>query len=789
MNVESYPHSIRAINGPAAARRLVVTFSLFLFFFFLSQIQSILLSCQKSPLFGCGYAALGSSVFVRVIHSREFPCMRTTVLLTALLALALQAPALQWPNCEVRSGTAGGPAIHIDGQPKAPLFFCGNNQFGRDDVLIEELSMAAGAGIPFFSFQVPLPWRDPNNDAEPIINRFCAAHPKGYFFLRIWVGPSREWLKEHPEERITKHNGECLNMASLASTSWREEAAEQLRARIRQVATGPHGDRFIGAAVHYLQTAEWFYPDTNDFMDYAEVNLEAFRKWLRREYVRLGALRKAWGQKDLSFKTAVFPTPEERDATAWGPFRDPTTHRPAIDMQRFQSDQVVETIAHFARVIKEATRERSLAGTFYGYTFELNNNGPRALAHSGHLSFGKLLENEDIDLVLAPYSYLERRLGGPGHFHLPVDSIALHGKLLICEEDSFTHLAEKPPPGLAAPGWEQRTQSLEETLALTRRNYGNFLGHRCGLWFFDLLSDGRWKSKDFWKSTTLLRRIAAELRSQPPFQPQVAFVADEASVHFLRATTHPELLHSLSLWRAELDRTGAPVGYYLQSDLPRLPDSVRVLILANAYDTSPADRKVVEAILERGGTVIWTYAPDIMTPDGPRPSRIAKLTGFDVYARSDDTPMRIIAEASGATATLGKEPWPLRFIIEPGDHEVLARYEATQEICAAQRTQGNGHVIYTALPRLPVPLLRQLWTQAGVHLYRDTPGMTAIAGNYLILHTGHQTSEHRLTWPKPSAAVTRIVPAGTSHPFPENAPHTFTDKLPPQTTAIYYFGD
>jgi len=381
-----------------------------------------------------------------------------------------------------------------------------------------------------------------------------------------------------------------------------------------------------------------------------------------------------------------------------------------------------------------------------------------------------------------------------------VDSVALHGKLAIIEEDTFTHLAQKPAGHIIAPGWLDRTNSIEETLAVTRRNFGAFLSHRCGLWIFDLLSDGRWNDKAFWDSVALLRRMAAELRSESPFRPEVAFVVDEESVHYLRATTWPVLLHSLSRWRAELDRTGTPVGYYLQSDLPRLPDSIKVLILANAFELDKAGRRAVEKRLNRGATIIWNFAPDIIGPNGIDFARIAAVTGMQVEAKADTVPMSIVSEPTGEIQSIDRHSWLPRFVVasEKGV-DVVARYQTTGEVSAAARPAGAGVSLYTATPRLPVGLLREVFKRAGVHLYQSRPGMTGVVGPYLIVHTdGGLPDEtideiladmlgdrvHEFFWTQPCQSVIRIVPY---RPWPMRLEdgNTWLDTLPGCTTAIY----
>lgn len=694
--------------------------------------------------------------------------------------------AAEWPACSVVSGTKGGPAIIVNKQTYSPIFISLNNQFNRDDILLEELHKAAEAKFPFFNINLFTAAQTSDEEAAEILDRFCGAYPEGYFLVRTWLGATPEWIQEYPEECITKANGDRMPYASPSSALWRKTIGDLLCQRIGQIIHGSHGHRFLGVCLCYLQTGEWFYNDTNDFMDYSPANLAAFRDWLRKEYKKVRRLQEAWLDPQVTFENAAFPTPEERDAAVWGPFRSPLRHRRAMDMQRFQQDLIADTIAYFAHLVKECTDGRSLAGAFYGYTMELNNNGPRALANSGHLALQSLMENPDLDLFFAPYSYFERGLGQPGHFHSPIDSMALHGKLAIIEEDTYTHLSmEQSPEGLIAPGWADRAKTSEETLSIAQRNIGNFLTHRCGMWFFDLLADGRWNDPMFWASTPLLRRMAAELRGEEPFAPEIACVVDEQSVHYLRASTHPQLLHSLSYWRAELDRIGAPVGYYLQSDLNKLPSSIKVLVMANPYFVSQNDRKQIRRLYNRGGTVIWTYAPGIIGPDGPNPLRIQELTGFPAEPRSDKIPLRIREEFTGDIREIDSTPWDLRFIIPGEQSDVIARYALTNEMAAAAHPAGNGVSIYTTVPRLSAETLREICRRAGVHLYRDSPGMTGVAGQYLIVHT-NQKGEYTFSWPKPAIGVIRTAP-GSPKGLRLGGDGSLGDLLPANSTAIYRF--
>jgi hypothetical protein len=709
-----------------------------------------------------------------------------SLLFLSWLACAFCAHA--WPQCRVLSGKAGAPAIVVDGQVRSPLFLSLNNQFGRDDALLSELSHAAEVELPFFTVNIDLPWIAPDEKADGVLDTFCAAHPQGYFLVRLWLGPPPGWLADHADACVQTSAGERLNYVSPASGLWRDAAADQLRARLDHILKCPHGDHFLGVQLGMLQTTEWFYPVDKGYVDYSPVNRDAFRAWLRKAYRSEKNLRKAWDDSSATFDAAALPSPDEREAAAWGPFRDPKKQRRAMDMERFQSELVVDTIAHFARIVKEVSEGRSLAGVFYGYTMELNGNGPTAIAQSGHLALARLLENKDIDLIFSPYSYFERAAGQPGHFHLPVDSVSLHNKLVVIEDDTYTHLSRPPDPQLIAPGWNDRAKTVEETLAISERNIGNALTHRCGLWWFDLLSDGRWDFPEFWKMAPVYRRIAAEVRGAGPFRPEVAVAIDERALRDLRTAAPPLLIQSLYWWRSELDRIGTPVGYYLQSDLSKLPDSVKVLILPTAFELDKAARKAVQKLWKRGGTVVWCYAPDLVGPDGPDPARIQKSTGFNVEARFDETPIHIVDAFTKERFEVDASPWKPRFVLPGPESDVLARYADTDEICAAAHQAGKGVAIYTAVPRLPLSLMRLIVQRSGVQFHRDTPGMTGIAGNYLFLHGSDSEEIVHFSRLAPSSGLLRILPPATRPMFLDKK-GIAADQVLPKTTNIYRFED
>lgn len=616
--------------------------------------------------------------------------MRASLLF--LLVIGMPGLAAPFPEVRVQVGGEARIGLRVDGRLVAPIFFAANNQWNRDDVLVEGIKTAEQAGVPFYTFNLLLPSYTGEEALRETLERFGTASASGKFLVRVWLGATAEWLSLHGDDRMRCADGRLTEYASLASEAWRRETDAQLRSLLGVIGASAYAQRFLGVHLCYLNTGEWFPPDTENFVDYSAVNESAFARWYREQYPDAAPVG--------------VPAPEEREEAAWGPFRNPARSHGVMAYDRYWSELTVDVIAHFAATVKEATARRALVGAFYGYTFELNHNGPRALANSGHTALGRLLRMKDVDFIAAPYSYFERDAGGPAHFHLPVDSVALHGKLAVMEDDTYTDLAMEPPSHAIAPGWHARAGDRTASLRLVRRNAALFAEHRCGWWMFDLLSDGRWNHADFWDALGPAVSLLAETRE---FAPRVAFLPNEDAVHLLRASTHPELLQSLGGWRHELGQLKEPVGYFLQSDVGRLPTSVETVILPNPYIVTPEERSAIEAVLDRGGTVVWTYAAGLFDAipglgqsldAGAVLERVGACTGFPVEDAGPGA-MTLRLESDGVIHETDPSPWRGRLAIVPGDFQVLARYADGAGIAVARRRAGRGTVVYSAVPRIP----------------------------------------------------------------------------------------
>ena len=220
-----------------------------------------------------------------------------------------------------------------------------------------------------------------------------------------------------------------------------------------------------------------------------------------------------------------------------------------------------------------------------------------------------MLASPDVDIVAGPNSYASRGAGGTGAFGAPVDSVALHGKLWLTEDDTKTFLAEAETPDTYNP----KIASGADTQAAHQRQFGAALAHGAGVTWMDLWGQGWLDSPDIWQELRGLREQAGlwgrtRRAGRPPTWPcwwtRLPWPTSR--------TTPPGWgSHLIGKTRDLLLRAGASVGFYLQSDVTQesFPDAKLYLFL-NALRVTTAERRAIREKLQRPGkTLAWLYAP------------------------------------------------------------------------------------------------------------------------------------------------------------------------------------
>jgi hypothetical protein len=678
-------------------------------------------------------------------------------------------------------------------------------------------SEAAAVGIHVYAFDIgpqewagPGPGRSADYDLSTLRARFdrvIAADPLACFHLRIYLemneAQSGWWLDRYPREREIASDG-APGRQSLASTVWREQAKAFLRALVGRLKSDGLFERVVAYQVGTGHTGEWVkgrLSMLNLTGDYSEPMACYFRSWLRARYGSDEALRTAWNDSGVSLETAVVPPRDAQLTTRHLVFRDPKAEQNVIDYFRALADLSGDLVIDFCRTVKEATGRQALAGAFFGYLMELAWNagffseGPPSdystYQRSGHLGLARVLDSPEVDFLVSPYGYGFRGIGGEGCPMPPAESLRLHGKFYVMEDDTRTHTDDQPAFG--------RARNLDETTAILRRNFGSVVTRGEGVWW--LLAKGHIDAEREPAFEPLLRRfreigdLALETDRSPAAD--IAVLLDDESFYYETVRNDLDLPLIFEQRLFGLPRMGAAYAVYLLDDfLAGRLKPYKLYIFLNAFRLDGARRDALKRELRRDGRVaLWIYAPGYIK-DGPSVENMADLTGFR-FGRNDnpwpaslhftDFDHPISRELPqdlfwGTDSRLG----PL-FYVEDADARILGDAVLSLGMCRAGfavKTFPEWTSIYCAVPNLPAAVLRAVARFAGAHIYNDQGDVLSASRNLLSVHT---VSGGRREFRLPGR-VELVYDLFVDKIVAEHC-ERFEADLAPVSTRLFYIGD
>ena len=723
----------------------------------------------------------------------------------------------------------GAPTIYLDDQP----VFAGIHLIGGIDRNFLEVNQNcirafADAGIHIYSIDCVGPeWCGPGeghaghfdfSTVAPRLQDVIDADPDALFLLRMgfetrWLA-NTWWNQLNPDELELLSDGKRPSQ-SYASLVWRSEVQDLLKGYIEELRSSGLYERVIAYQIASGVCGEWIKEESSMGLvcgDFSEPMKRTFRAWLRRRYQNdPAALQAAWGSTQVLFETAEAPSAAEQLNTTHMLFRDPKREQNVIDFYECYADMCAEALIDLCQTVKEATHGEKLTGAFFGYLMDLSWNNVffgavdalaasevSTIQRSGHLGLHKLLRSPAIDFLVSPYGYAFRGLGGDGLPMQPTESLRIHDKIYLLEEDSLMH--NNFDPG-------GRNQSVENSIAVYQRNFAQVITHAIGVTWLEnnvfaedprILEDNhrwlkRYEELGAW-SLQLDRRPRAEV---------AVFLDDES---FYYQSIHNNLDIPL-IWQqrvVNLNRFGAPHDMYLLNDLleDRLPP-YKLYIFLNPFHLNPDRRDALKRILRRDGrTALWLYAPGYMQGDSLSTDNMTDLTGFR-FGRGDNPwgPFMHITDFThpitrglaqdlfwGTTQTLG----PLFHLEDPEAVKLgqvvysLGRCKpgfGIKTFALPGSPASSWTSVYVATPNVPAPVLRGIARHAGVHLYSEAGDVLYATPDLLSVHTVGG-GERTFTLPGKVEVVydlfaSRLVASDTDR---------FQVNLPPASTALYYTG-
>ena len=746
------------------------------------------------------------------------PIGLSCVIYFCILAISLHSQTRMYntkaiPFAEIKRHN-GTPTLFLEGKPAFyGTWWCSapeddrwrNEGFARES--------AEETGIHLYAFDVGRrEWCGPGegksghfdfSTVEQRFNRIIREDPEARFHLRIYLERADKWWHEiYPEELEVVSNG-TRDRQSFASKLWRQQVKDFLRAYIKHLQKIGMDHRIVAYQVGAGHTGEWVKGKVSMSYytgDYSEPMRKHFRAWVRdRNKDDIALLKEAWKDPEITFDTVEVPGRAEQFHTKHWTFRDPRQEQKVIDYYRCLAELCGDLI------IKEATSGRSLAGVFYGYLMELTWNAGffgeggkgsdsdySTYQRSGHLGFVKALNSPYVDFFVSPYSYGFRGIGGEGCGMVLTESLRLHNKIYIYEDDSRTHMLTTSP-------MYGRAMTLSETTTFLRRNLAYNLIHGHGIWWLvnkgHIEVDAEPAFKPMLKQFQDLGTFALNTDRSPCAE--IAVLVDDESFFYETVRNDLDMPLIFKQRHIGLARMGAPYDLYLLDDFLKgnLPP-YKLYIFLNPIRLDENRRSVLKKeIRQSGRTAVWIYAPGYIK-DTASIENMTDLTGFRFGM--NDHPWASFLHITNFTHPITKGLsqdlfWgsdsrlgPM-FYIDDSEAQVLGEAVFAQGTCRpgfGVKRYRNWNSIYISVPNIPAPVLRGIARFSGVHIYNDKGDVLAANRELMSVHTV-SGGERTFLLPGKVEVVYdlfggKVIARDTDQ---------FQTTLSPVSSAFYYTGD
>ena len=605
------------------------------------------------------------------------------------------------------------------------------------------------------------------------IEGIIAKKPDARLILFLGGRPPYAWLRNHPEDTVTKLDGTQTNMASPSSPAWIADSSEAVRRFAEHFEASPYAGHIAGYNPIYMSN-EWLLGSLHT--DCTPAAVERFRVWLKNRYkADVGALRKAWKDDKVTFADAPIPSMADYSAHGLGGLFDRVRHfgHRASDYLRWFNESVADLVCAHAAAAKAGCQRRKIVSVMFGYTYSYLA-GHHSMAHSSHLEARRAFDCPDIDLFHAPYDYYNRCAGGVHYSQISADSVLARGKIFATQIDTKTHVHDMDRGNAETPWESEQVLTRDVAFALTRNAYYYYY-EMCVPCWRGQTGTVEWRDLGFLpdnvQEVMLQLRKASEANQAelPASATEVAFITSrEAPYHRAMEKSYHNLF-SLGLRNYFLAYAAAPFHDLLLEDWDLFKQDYKVYIFTDAHYI-PAERRraICEHLQNIGATAVWFYAPGYVDETGEDTRHITELTGFNVQVRADVRDfLQVDINRFDHPLTRGLEgdpsfgsdipfsffqdkqewlPWQLRerdeyrlsplFVVEDPEADVLGNLRGADQPGFAVKNHGGMRSIFLGAP-LPHPeLWMNIFREAGVHLYSDDCDIVYANARYVCLCAG-----------------------------------------------------
>jgi len=582
--------------------------------------------------------------------------------------------------------------------------------------------------------------------------------------------PPRKWLENNAKEMTFLNTGRFGFGPSPASEKFNRKSEEVISRYIDHFEKSVFRDRIIGYHIINGRSFEWlswdwFRPNIIGFDDYSRPMLNEFHRWLREKYSDdVKMLQEAWKDESVNFNSASIPDVALRLGKNGRVLPGPDDGMQVSDYHTCYAETWANQTIRFCRAAKDAVNGSKIIAVFNGYN--MVNCHDTYVQCIGQLAFQKLLKSSCVDVIMAPYSYENRSIGGCHFPQVCESSVILHGKVFMDQIDTRTAIVRPKQPQWGQP------DTVEESIEMMKRDMGFAVTHGTAYQYFDMqnatnawgfLKDApHWWSHPDMKSMQMKLAIIAKkaFRKDSRSTAEIALFVDNNSylLQYLNRGFGSLLINAQIQY--EMDKISAPVDRYLLGDLPAVRN-YKLYIFLNAFDIPDNILdSIKERIFHKGATAIYFYAPSCYRNRNLDIEGTGERIGISLAMdeRKDYIHIDITRNPHPFTKGLDKKDYgsdidpefyrrttayfpenkglfkfsPI-FYSRDSDAGILGKIRANGQPGLCVKKWNNGVVVFSAAPLMPAGIIRNIASHVGVHLYTDNKDLVYANNNFVFV--------------------------------------------------------
>ena len=472
------------------------------------------------------------------------------------------------------------------------------------------------------------------------VETILAAAPDARFFIRLHDCPPESWAQQFPDEVMTDYLGQRRQHGSLASTRYHDDLRRFIAAFTRYCESRPWADRIIAYVIYPIGEGGTPLAMEGFLFDCSPVMRAAYRQFLREKYQTDAALQAAWNNPAATFDTVEVARDDEyRRRAAGGVLFWPEARQvqPERDYFELQAQLFRRSLRVMFGAFREAAGPQRLCGIdafkanligwmchpiFCGDKWK-QHYGDNLLA-TGSTGIAELLDWPEISIVATPHDYRCRWVGFGYDPEGIGDSVQLHGKIMMIEEDARSYANdERGLFGSIEPGEEE---------AILWRNLAAALSKGQQTYPMDVCV-GYFQNETIQQILARRRAVEAEFLNIPRADvPSVVMLVDERAAADTDFSCEYNDLAVIRQRIHGLNHCGVPTRTFLWDDIERenFPRCHRLFLLPHCYRADERNLRRLRERLFRDGNVI-VFGPGSGITDGRTvsPEFAAAMMGLD----------------------------------------------------------------------------------------------------------------------------------------------------------------